>query len=138
MPRDQRSGSPGRHDGIPGIHPGRPLRRDRSVKRGDLVTIAQKGDYERKPRPAVVIQSDFFDAMDSVTVCLLTGERTEIATIRPALEPDEMNSLRERSWVQVDKIATIRRERVGKIFGRVSDTDMKRITASVAVFLGIA
>ncbi|MGF7172982.1 type II toxin-antitoxin system PemK/MazF family toxin [Azospirillum doebereinerae] len=108
------------------------------MKRGDLVTIAQKGDYECKPRPAIVIQSDFFDAMDSVTVCLLTGERTEIATIRPALEPDEMNSLRERSWVQVDKIATIRRERVGKIFGRVSDTDMKRITASVAVFLGIA
>ncbi|MFC5358781.1 type II toxin-antitoxin system PemK/MazF family toxin [Azospirillum himalayense] len=108
------------------------------MKRGDLVTIAQNGDYKRKPRPAVVIQSDLFDAMDSVTVCLITGEETEAAILRPALEPDETNGLRARSWVQIDKIATIRRARVGKIFGRLPDADMKRISASLAVFLGIA
>lgn len=108
------------------------------MRRGDLVTIAQNGDYERKPRPAVVIQSDLFDAMDSVTVCLITGEETEAPILRPALEPDETNGLRVRSWVQIDKIATIRRARVGKIFGHLPDADMKRIGASLAVFLGIA
>jgi mRNA interferase MazF len=108
------------------------------VKRGDLVTIAQKGDYEGKPRPAVVIQSDLFDAMDSVTVCLLTGEAADAAILRPTLEPDALNNLRARSWVQIDKIATIRRARVGKIFGRLSPADMRRVTASLIVFLGIA
>jgi mRNA interferase MazF len=108
------------------------------VRRGDLVTVAQKGDYESKPRPAVVIQSDFFDTLESVTVCLVTGEEAVASIIRPVLEPDETNKLRERSWVQIDKIATIRRGRVGKIFGRVSDADMKRINTSLAVFLGIA
>ncbi|MDQ2103741.1 type II toxin-antitoxin system PemK/MazF family toxin [Azospirillum isscasi] len=108
------------------------------MKRGDLVTIVQNGDYERKARPAVVIQSDLFDAMDSVTVCLITGEETEAAILRPMLEPDEMNGLRTRSWVQIDKIATIRRARVGKIFGCLPEADMRRISASLAVFLGIA
>ena len=108
------------------------------MKRGDLVTIAQKGDYESKPRPAVVIQSDVFDALDSVTVCLVTGEEAAAPIIRPVLDPDETNKLRTRSWVQIDKIATIRRGRVGSVFGEVSDTDMRRITASLAVFLGIA
>lgn len=108
------------------------------MKRGDLVTIAQKGDYESKPRPAVVIQSDVFDALDSVTVCLLTGDEATAPILRPALEPDETNKLRARSWVQIDKIATIRRGRVGMVFGQVSEADMRRISASLAVFLGIA
>lgn len=107
------------------------------MKRGDLVTVAQKGDYEQKPRPAVVIQSDLFDAVDSVTVCLVTGEAADAAILRPVLEPAAVNGLRERSWVQIDKIATIRRARVGRIFGRVSDADMRRINAALAVFLGL-
>ena len=37
------------------------------VKRGDIVTVALQGDYG-KPRPAVVIQSDWIDATDSVLV----------------------------------------------------------------------
>jgi mRNA interferase MazF len=37
------------------------------VKCGDLVTLAIAGDYG-KPRPALVIQSDVFGALESVTV----------------------------------------------------------------------
>lgn len=42
------------------------------MKRGDIVTVALQGDYG-KPRPAVVIQSDWIDATESVLVCLLTS-----------------------------------------------------------------
>ena len=41
------------------------------MKRGDLITVAVSGDYG-KPRPALVIQSDFLADTDSVLVCLLT------------------------------------------------------------------
>jgi mRNA interferase MazF len=45
------------------------------LRRGDLVTVAAKGAYTGKPRPAVVIQAgETLPYRDSVTVCLLTSE----------------------------------------------------------------
>ncbi len=39
------------------------------MTRGDVVAIAGRtGDFTGKPRPAVVVQADVFDALDSVTV----------------------------------------------------------------------
>ena len=42
------------------------------MRRGEIVTVAVQGDYG-KPRPAVVIQSDWLAETDSVLVCLLTS-----------------------------------------------------------------
>ena len=42
------------------------------MKRGDIVTVAAPGDYG-KPRPAVVIQSDWLAQTDSVLVALMTS-----------------------------------------------------------------
>jgi len=39
------------------------------VTRGDLITVALSGE-DGKPRPALVIQSDFLPETDSVLVCL--------------------------------------------------------------------
>jgi mRNA-degrading endonuclease toxin of MazEF toxin-antitoxin module len=46
------------------------------MKRGDLVTIVITGDYG-KPRPALVIQDDTFQDLDSVTVLQLTSDVQE-------------------------------------------------------------
>jgi len=43
------------------------------MRRGDLVTIALQGDLGRL-RPALVIQSDLFDAHLSVTILPVTSE----------------------------------------------------------------
>jgi len=51
------------------------------VRRGDLVTIAVADDYG-KPRPALVIQSDAFRALGSVTVLRLTSELHDWPTFR--------------------------------------------------------
>ena len=37
------------------------------MTRGDFVVVALQGDYG-KPRPALVLQSDFFDEHPSVTI----------------------------------------------------------------------
>ena len=42
------------------------------MMRGDFVTIAMQGDFG-KPRPALVIQADPFNAHSSVTVLPVTG-----------------------------------------------------------------
>ena len=38
----------------------------------------------------------------------------------------------------VDKITTVRRERLSRRIGSLSDTDMRRIDRAILVFLGIA
>lgn len=43
------------------------------MNRDDLVTIPVGGDYG-KPRPALVVQADEFDAIPSVTVLRLTSD----------------------------------------------------------------
>lgn len=108
------------------------------MRRGDLVTVAGRGDYENKPRPAVIVQSDDFSETDSVTVCLLTHVEADAPLLRLRLAPDPHNNLRMPSWVMIDKIATVRRSKIGSVFGRLSDADLLRINRSLPVFLGLA
>ena len=108
------------------------------MRRGDLVTVAGRGDYAGKPRPAVVVQSDDFPETDSVTVCPLTHIEADAPLLRLRLDPDERNNLRAISWIMVDKVATFRRANVGAAFGRVSDADLVRINRTLVVFFGLA
>jgi mRNA interferase MazF len=108
------------------------------LRRGDLVTVTGRGDYEKKPRPAVVIQSDEFAGTASVTVCLLTHVEADAPLLRIRVEPAPGNNLRAVSWIMVDKIATFRRSNIGAAFGRISDSDLVRLNRSLPVFLGLA
>jgi len=71
------------------------------VKRGDIVTVALSGDYG-KPRPAVVIQSDWVDGTDSVLVCLFTSTLRDAPIFRLTVEPLPANGLKTVSQVMVD------------------------------------
>ena len=107
------------------------------MKRGDLVTIVLQGDYG-KPRPALVIQSDFFDAHPSVTVLPVTGELRETPLFRVTVEPTETNGLRKTSQVMVDKCMTVAKEKVGDVFGGLDTSQLVEVERCLAVFLGIA
>jgi len=107
------------------------------VKRGDFVTVALPGDYG-KPRPALVIQSDLFEAHPSVTILPVTSELREAPLFRIAVEPTWDNGLRRPSQVMVDKPQSIARERVGKTIGRLDDEKMVSVNRALAVFLGFA
>jgi mRNA interferase MazF len=106
------------------------------VKRGDLVTIALQGDYG-KPRPALVIQSDFFDVHPSVTVLPITSDLRETPLFRITVEPSKKNGLLKTSQVMVDKSVTVAREKIGPSFGRLEANLMLEIERCLAVFLGI-
>jgi len=108
------------------------------MQRGDVVAVADRaGDYTGKPRPAVIVQSDLFDALDSVTICLLTSAASEAPVIRLPIDPSPGLSLERNSWIAVDKVTTVRRSRIGASFGRLSSAEMQRLNGALAVFLGI-
>lgn len=107
------------------------------MKRGDFVTVALNGDFG-KPRPALVIQSDRFDAHATVTVLLLSGTLVDAPLLRVTVEPAEQNGLQKPSQVMIDKAMTVKRDRIGGVFGSASDTDMIKIGRSLTVFLGLA
>ena len=108
------------------------------MRRGDLVTVAAGAGYAGKPRPAVIIQSDDFGNTASVTVSLVTADEINAPLLRLSLTPDAENRLAAPSWIMVDKLVTVRRDRIGRRFGRLSDTDMLRLNRALLVFLGLA
>ncbi len=106
------------------------------MNRGSLVTVALPGDFG-KPRPALVMQSDAFAGHSSVTVLPLSSEIVDAPFMRLTVLPDPSNGLRRPSQVMVDRVMTVRRERVGPVMGRLEAQAMQQIERLVAVFLGI-
>ncbi|MBW8729096.1 MAG: type II toxin-antitoxin system PemK/MazF family toxin [Inquilinus limosus] len=107
------------------------------MRRGDLAAVAMPGDFG-KPRPALVIQSDQFPAIGTVTVLLLSGTLVDAPLIRLTVQPTPGNGLRKPSQIMVDKAMSVRRERLGEPFGRLEDDMMVAVNRSLALFLGFA
>ncbi|MBL6957034.1 MAG: type II toxin-antitoxin system PemK/MazF family toxin [Chlorobium phaeobacteroides] len=107
------------------------------MKRGDLVTIALKGDYG-KPRPALVIQSDFFSDHPSITVVPVTSELRQAPLFRIEVRPTSANGLKKMSQVMVDKVQSVPAEKVGQVFGHLEDATMVSVNRALALWLGFA
>jgi mRNA interferase MazF len=108
------------------------------MRRGEIWTVAGGKDYAGKPRPAVILQDDSFDATNSVTICAFTTDETDAPLFRLPVEPNERNGLREVCRLMVDKIATVPKSKVGALIGRLNDEDILRLNRAVLVFFGLA
>jgi mRNA interferase MazF len=107
------------------------------MMRGDLVTVAMQGDFG-KPRPALVIQADLFSEHTSVTLLPITSTLVEAPLLRITLQPNSGNGLKKPSQVMVDKIMTVRRDKIGPAFGHIDADALVQIERCLALFLGIA
>lgn len=109
------------------------------MRRGDIVTVAAPGDFG-KPRPAVVVQSDVINGADpsSVIVALVTGALRDAPLLRLELAPTEQNGLQQPSQVMVDKLLTLRTDKVGQVIGRLSDQELVALNRQLAFVIGIA
>lgn len=109
------------------------------MRRGALVTVALQGDYG-KPRPALVIQSDFFPDMATVTVLPVTSTLVDAPLIRLTVDPSPENGLRAKSQIMIDKAVTVRTEKLGDVFGQLDDRGMVEVNRALALalFLGVA
>jgi len=104
--------------------------------RGHLVTIALQGDCG-KPRPALVVQSDFFENHPSVTVLPVTSDLRDTPLFRVLVEPSQENGLRVTSQIMIDKAMTVSTERLGEPIGLLDPNVLLVVDRCLAVFLGI-
>lgn len=107
------------------------------MKRGEIWTVSG-GGYAGKPRPAVIVQSDRFDATASVTVCVFTTDKTDAPLLRLAVMTNPGNGLRADSRLMADKLVTLAKDRLGERIGHLDDEDVVRLNRAIAVFLGLA
>lgn len=105
------------------------------MNRGDIVTVALQGEFG-KPRPALVLQSDAFNASHAtITVVPISSTIVPAPLFRITLEPSAANGLRRVSQVMADKIISVRRDRLGGKIGVVESETMTRVARSVALWL---
>lgn len=108
------------------------------MKRGDVVVVALSGDYG-KARPALILQSDLFtETHASVTLAPVTSTIIDAPLFRLTLEPATETGLRSVSQIMIDKVTTVKRDKVGRRIGRVGDEAMLRVNRAIALWFGLA
>ena len=107
------------------------------MRRGEVVVCAAPGDYG-KPRPAVVVQSDLFNPTHaSVSVCPITSELQDAPLFRLTIDPAPGIGLRARSQVMIDKLQSLRRDRIRRSIVVLSGTQLKKVDAALRLWLGL-
>ena len=107
------------------------------MNRGELWTVAG-GVYASKPRPALIIQDNRYDATDSVTVLPLTTAEVNAPLLRLSVPVTGATGLERPSFIMIDKLTTVRRSNVLNHLGRLSSAQMLDVERALLVFLGLA
>ncbi|MDT5199690.1 MAG: mRNA interferase MazF [Mycobacterium sp.] len=98
------------------------------------------GVYAAKPRPAVIVQDDLFDATSSVAVVPMTSSLLDAPLIRIRISGGDgrLSGLDHDSDVMIDKLTTVRRSNVHTRVGRLSAEQLVEIERAIMAFLGLA
>ncbi|AHC25794.1 MULTISPECIES: type II toxin-antitoxin system PemK/MazF family toxin [Mycobacteriaceae] len=109
------------------------------MNRGEIWTVAG-GVYAAKPRPAVIVQDDLFDATSSVTVAPMTSTLLDapLMRIRIAGGADLLSGLDHDSDVMIDKLTTVRKSNVHARVGRLTAEQVVEVERALMAFLGLA
>jgi mRNA interferase MazF len=109
----------------------------RLMNRGDVVICVLNGDYG-KPRPAIIVQSDLFNPTHgSITVCPITSYLIDAPLFRITLIPNESNGLISQSQIMVDKVVSIKSERITQKIGELSFDEVLRLNNSLKLWLNL-
>lgn len=109
------------------------------MRRGDIVIVSFPGDYG-KPRSAILIQGDVLNQADSdsMILALMTGTLRDAPLLRMTIESSPENGLQKPCQIMVDKLQTVRRERIGQIIGKLSDKELLELNRLLAMVVGLA
>jgi len=87
----------------------------------------------------LILQADLFlEQHLTITVLPFTSELVPAPVCRILVEPSPANGLREISQIMIDKVISIRRDRIAKPVGHLDDDTMLRVSRALAVWTGIA
>ena len=108
------------------------------MKRGEIWTVAGGAAYAGKPRPAVIVQDDRFDANDSIVVCPLTTDPTAAPSFRLPVRPSTKSGLRAPCRMMVDKVTAVPRNRLRTLVGSLTSEETRALNRALFVFLGLS
>jgi mRNA interferase MazF len=104
--------------------------------RGEI-WVAHAELYATKVRPVLIVQADDLDTYKSTVTCLLTSFENSNDVARIRIEPDDANNLKTVSFVMTDKLFSFDKSDLDKPIGRLSDTDMERVSVNLRAVLGL-
>ncbi len=98
------------------------------------------GVYAAKPRPAVIVQDDLFDATSSVTVAPMTSTLLDAPLMRIRISGGDgrLSGLDHDSDVMIDKLTTVRRSNLHARVGRLTAKQLVEFERAMMAFLGLA
>lgn len=106
------------------------------MKRGDVVIVTARGADTGKPRSALVLQSDLFNATHgSVTICPITSDCIDAPLFRLPLPPGERTGLRVASQLMIDKVSTVPRSAITGEVGRCSEPEQDAVADALRLWL---
>ena len=108
------------------------------VTRGSIVILSARGAYTGKPRPAVVVQSDAFNATHaSVTVCPITSDCVDAPLFRVTLPPGDRSGLIVASQAMIDKVTSVPRSTVDRAIGTCDALHLEQIEEALRRWLDL-
>lgn len=107
------------------------------MKRGEIFICNLSGDFG-KPRPVVVVQSNFFNATHAtVVICPITSHIVNTPLFRIAINPNSKNGLKNSSQVMVDKVTAIKTENVKQKIGSITKAEMDKVDEALKLWLDL-
>ncbi|WP_132568716.1 type II toxin-antitoxin system PemK/MazF family toxin [Rhizobium sullae] len=108
----------------------------KQIERGAVFTIAAKGIYTGKPRPAIVVQSDELD-IESVLIVPLTTETGGSRRVRIEIGPTAENGLKKLSYAMCDKISAVPASNLKTRVGALDPQTMTHLESGLLNVLGL-
>ena len=110
---------------------------DIALSRGDIVICALQGDYG-KPRPGVIVQSNFFNPTHaSITLCPITTHLIDAPLFRLAIPPSKHNGLLQTSQIMIDKITTLHIDKLRQKIGALSTEQQHHLNHALKIWLNL-
>jgi len=108
------------------------------ITRGNVVLMVVPSDLGR-PRPGIVVQADELTSnFSTILICPVSSDLQDRLLLRPLIEPAPENGLRLRSQIMTDKLVALRRDRIRRVIGRISDETTEELDRSLLLVLGLA
>lgn len=70
----------------------------------------------------------------TVALCLVTRNLRNAPNFRITVDPGPGNGLKSVSQIEIDKMVSVPRTRIGAVIGGLDDTTMLKVNHSLAVF----
>lgn len=113
----------------------------KEIRRGDIILVNLDpviGSEQGKTRPALVIQNDIGNKLSPTTIIAPVTSKIFTKKFPTNVEVDSSSPpLKEKSTILLNQIRTVDKQRIIRIYGRLSMPKMKEVDDAIMASLGL-